>query len=504
MRLKMVELSNEAKKRLKFGGLTSWQGALGEDISNSINSTASSPESASKISKGFFDDFSNKIANDRLYSDPNIVNTVQGSILPSGMPSQQATGLSTVATQPPIKQPVPQLSQQQQQPMVPNQGISNLYNQQRTNVQPNQLQSLNPYAGVQIAGVSQVPFAQEQQALRSQGEVLSRATQEQGKSLQNLNAQQQTYFKDLQTKSQSNIQQYKTETQDYDKKLEEINKQYPLLNRQQVIDNMSVGDKIMKGIGLVLGGIGAGMSGRENVALDLVNKQIDSVLDVNRANYQRNVEQLNAKRAKSASDFDMTRQQLNDNATMQNNIFSSIKDKIDAQFKVTSSPAVRYQLEAAGAQVMQRMAQMNQQNALQNMQLQLQGRQWAAQMAMNPRAVQLGTDSYGKPIQGVAASDKSAEVLREQLPALDQKISAVKDMVDYLNQAPKTSGKSQSLIGKNLEGMKQNVAKAFGLDPKEMPDIVQSIGRDSTDFYNQLLEQATKNKQNVINANIIK
>ena len=276
------------------------------------------------------------------------------------------------------------------------------------------------------------------------------------------------------------------------------------MNRQQVIDNMSVGDKIMKGIGLVLGGIGAGMSGRENVALDLVNKQIDSVLDVNRANYQRNVEQLNAKRAKSASDFDMTRQQLNDNATMQNNIFSSIKDKIDAQFKVTSSPAVRYQLEAAGAQVMQRMAQMNQQNALQNMQLQLQGRQWAAQMAMNPRAVQLGTDSYGKPIQGVAASDKSAEALREQLPALDQKISAVKDMVNYLNQAPKTSGKSQSLIGKNLEGMKQNVAKAFGLDPKEMPDIVQSIGRDSTDFYNQLLEQATKNKQNVINANIIK
>jgi hypothetical protein len=479
----MVEISDEAKKRMKYGGLASWQGALGKE-------DTSSPS--------FLDNFAAKVAKEGVYAgQPNI--DPNGSVLPSGMPSSQPMGLSTQAQQQPTEIPSQIANNIQQR----QQGISNLYTPSQ-NVQPNQLQSLNPYAGVQIAGVSQAPFQQEQRALGAQGNVLAKATEQQGKSLQNLNAQQQNYFKDLQGQSQGALKKYQAETGDFDKQLDSINQKYPLLNRKQVIENMDLGDKVLSGIGVILGGIGAGMTGKDNAALGLVNKNIDSMLEVNRANYQRSIDTLNAKRMKSASDFDMTRQQINDNATMQNNIFSAVKDHIDAQYKVASSPAVKYQLEAAGAQVMQRMAQMNQQNALQNMQLQLQGRQWAAQMAMNPRAVQLGTDAQGKPIQGVAASDKSAEVLREQLPQLDQKISAVKDMVDYLNQAPKTAGKSQSLIGKNLEGMKQNVAKHFGLDPKELPDIVQSVGRDATDFYNQLLEQATKNKQNIINANVIK
>lgn len=477
----MAEISNESKKRMSIlGSLGSWNG----------------PKGPQDTSPSAFDAFKAKMeGGSKFYA----ADTDQTARIPT-----QPVGIMPAQSQAPLHEStIPAAISDRLNQRIPTGAVSNLYTPS-TNVQPNQLQSLNPYAGVQIAGVSQAPFVQEQRALSNQGSTLAKATAEQGKSMQNLSSQQGKYFQDLQGKSAANIDKYKDETKNFDSQLDQINKQYPLLNRKQVLDNMSVGDKIFSAIGTIFGGAGAGMTGGSNVALDLVNKNIDSIINTNSANYQRAVETLNSKRAKSASDFEMTRQSLNDNATMQNNIFQSVKDHIDAKYKETSSPAVKYQLEAAGAQVMQRMASMNQQNALQNMQLQLQGRQWAAQMAMNPRAVQLGTDAMGKPIQGVAASDKSAEVLREQLPQLENKISTVRDMINYLNQAPNSAGKSQSLIGNNLEGMKQNVAKAFGLDPKEMPDIVKTAGRDATDFYNQLLSQASKNKQDVINANVIK
>ena len=461
-----------------YAGLFSWEG-------NQAAPNTPSPNIEAPISK---------IGTNGIMASASPQQTPTGNIMPSGMPNQTqgmpAQSLNSMPAQ----------QQAQQAPMQ--KGLNNIINPNPM-VQPAQLQGINPYAGVGYGNINPAGFQQEQAALGAQGKVLEQGQKQLGQQTAQNTQAQATAMQGLQKQSSQALTDYKTQGKEFDSQIAQVQAKYPSLSRDQVLDSYSTGQKAVMSLGTILGGIGAGMTHSSNQALEVINRNVDSVIASNNKNFQQSMEILNSKRAKSAQDFEFARQQLQDSTTLQNNVFNAMQAKIDAQYKVTTSPAARLQLEAASAQVAQRMAAANQQTAVQNLQLQLQGRQWQAQMALNPRAVTIGTDAQGRPIQAVSASDKSAEVLREQVPQLDQKISAVKDMINYISTAPNAAGRDQTFIGKNLEGMKQNVGKLFGLDPKELPDITQTVGRDATDFYNQLLTQATQQKQNIINTHTL-
>lgn len=462
-----ISVDDSIKKKINpYAGLLTWEGVMSN----------TQPQNPS-------------LSSNQGVPPPNGQRMASGYISPSGMP---------------VQNPVP--SQQQMTPanQAPMQGggVSNLVNQSPM-VQPAQLQGINPYAGMGYGSINPEGFKREQAALNTQGRVMEQGQAQLGKQTSELAGNQASAMQGLQKQSSKAMEDYKAQSKDFDTRINDVQKRFPALSREQVIDSYDAGKKAVLGLSVLFGGIGAAMTGGKNMALEVINSNIDSVIDSNRKNFTQTMDVLNSKRAKSAQDYDFARQQLQDSTTLQNNVFNAMQTKIDAEYKKNIAPAARAQLEAASAQVAQRQAAANQQTAVQNLQLQLQGRQWQAQMAMNPRAVTIGTDAKGKPIQAVSASDKSAEVLREQIPQIDQKIQAVKDLINYVSTAPNSQGRDQTFIGKNLEGMKQQIGKLYGLDPKDIPDITQTVGRDATDFYNNLLTQATQQKQNIINANTL-
>lgn len=56
----------------------------------------------------------------------------------------------------------------------------------------------------------------------------------------------------------------------------------------RVFNNMSTGEKVLKSIGLVLGGIGSGLTHQPNVALSLLNKQIDNDIKAQEMDLNKN------------------------------------------------------------------------------------------------------------------------------------------------------------------------------------------------------------------------
>ena len=178
-----------------------------------------------------------------------------------------------------------------------------------------------------------------------------------------------------------------------------------------------------------------------------------------------------------------------------------MKAEVEANYKSASSDAARFQLEAVAGQIQQKQDMFNQTVAMENAKLGLQAQTWAAQMAMNPRAVNVGVDQAGKPIMGVASSDKSAEVLRTELPVLENKIKIVRDFVSYIENH---KGKRDSFSGQNIKGMQQLVAQALGVKPEDLPYPDPTFGRNAMDFYRNALENIAKQKQNLINANVIR
>lgn len=404
---------------------------------------------------------------------------------------------------------LPQNQPMGQQPMTVPTGkmpaFSNTHNFS-SGMQPNSMQALNPYAGMNVPSVDTQPFQAQQQALQKQGTVMEKAYQEKGKADQAFGQQQQQFYQGQQVTSKQNLEEYKTQTADYNTQLTEINKQFPLLNRQQVIENMDTGKKVMASVGMVLGGIGAGMTGQKNAAIEAFNQNVDSIIQTNTQNYQRSLETLNAKRAKSATDFEMARQNLAENTAMQAQIFNGIKQQIDAKFMEESAPAERYKLESMSAQVMQELAKLQTQSALQGFNFKMEERKWLLSMEMNKNAVNVGTDPTGRPIKALAVNEKAADILRVELPKEQARKKSVQDMIAYIDASKSSGGgvKTQILTGNALEAMKQNIAMQFGLDAKTLPDIKKTFGSDSVDFYRQLLGQADQSIDNLINTNTIR
>lgn len=101
--------------------------------------------------------------------------------------------------------------------------------------------------------------------------------------------------------------------QDYSKIREAIDKQE--IDPQRFLKNMTGGQKVMTAIGLILGGIGAGLGHRENPAMQFLNRQIDDDINAQRAELgkKENLLGANLRQYGNMRDAtDMTRVMYND------------------------------------------------------------------------------------------------------------------------------------------------------------------------------------------------
>ena len=392
--------------------------------------------------------------------------------------------------------------QNQQQPQIIQQQRAQGYEPKSTGFDPRTLAFLNPYNNAKVPSINSAPFLAEKENLNLQGKIAGEAQKNKAISEENIFKKQEGNLKEFQQKSRLNEEQYRKASQQFEENLDKVNREYPSLSRQDVIDKMGTGQKIMYAIAGILEGVGNGLSGRNNnQVVNAIDQHIDSEINKQNQMYQKGVESLKMKQAKSVTDFEMIKQNLNDNYKMNSDILQTNLQQIKSIYERETSPITKLQLENAGNKIMQQLGAMQQQTAMQQFQLELQSKSFLMQAMQNPRTVNVGVDKAGRPILALAASDESAKKLRETIPAAEQKIKSVSDMIRYLDVA---KDRKEMLKGNNLEGMKENIAKQFGLKADDLPDPLKTFGGNSLDFYNQLLQQAVEEKDSVIRVNTIK
>ena len=82
---------------------------------------------------------------------------------------------------------------------------------------------------------------------------------------------------------------WETRTLNHQQDIEDAYQDYKegRINPNQFMESMSSGQRVMTAIGLILGGISAGMTGQENPAMKFLQSQIDRDIESQRINLQR-------------------------------------------------------------------------------------------------------------------------------------------------------------------------------------------------------------------------
>ena len=104
-------------------------------------------------------------------------------------------------------------------------------------VQPRQFQGLNPYVTTAFPGVSARGFQAEGEALKKQGEVLSRSQSQYGSELGKVAKKESEAFEKLADQQKQNYQKYEKDTADFDKEYALAKEKYPSLTRQDVFNS---------------------------------------------------------------------------------------------------------------------------------------------------------------------------------------------------------------------------------------------------------------------------
>lgn len=109
-------------------------------------------------------------------------------------------------------------------------------------------------------------LSNQRQGVQNEADVLSQQGNEQAQAA----SEQSQQLMKAQQKHQMLLDQY---TKEYEAIKKDVSNKH--INPSHYLDNMSTGQKVTAAIGLVLGGIGGGMTHQENPALKFLNQQID-------------------------------------------------------------------------------------------------------------------------------------------------------------------------------------------------------------------------------------
>lgn len=283
------------------------------------------------------------------------------------------------------------------------------------------------------------------------------------------------------------------------------------IDPQHYVNSMSTGKKIMQGIGLVLGGMGSGMSHQPNLAFDYLNKQIDHDIDAQKSTLQNKNNLLNANLAATGDLFQaagITKMQTLDiNAMHLKQIAANTTDPIQrAQLLTTSG-----QLDEKASQIQ---AQIAQREAL----MQTYGKDGEDNFQQRMRLLKvMGQDKFAEDtekrhVPGVGnASREVPEDIIKQINARNTLNEAVQDLQNFakqnsgsINPAAMAQGRAKAAL---VQDMVRQASNSGVFKESEKDFMNRYVGEDPTQMFNKYragkgYEEVRRN--NLLNLNDLK
>lgn len=280
-----------------------------------------SPESKSNYDEG------GEVAPPPLTYDQMIANAVN--------PLSQSNYTNEPKTQLPNS---PLMPQEQKQQEVPPQNIQlpQAQQQQQSAVQPIDFTSqMNKAIGMQTSGIQ--GQANAQAGLSQEKEAAARQQQTDMKALMDkTNAE----FADIAKGRAAAMTAYKDGS----------------IDAKRYVNNMSGGERVGTAIGLLLSGIGSGLSGQPNMAMDYLNKQIDRDIEAQKQNMNKQQNLIHA--------FDQQYGNVKDAALAAKIFYTDMySHKIEEAAAKAGTPMAKAQAQMAIGQLQQQVAPMQAQLA---------------------------------------------------------------------------------------------------------------------------------------------
>jgi hypothetical protein len=190
-------------------------------------------------------------------------------------------------------------------------------------------------------------IGEQKAGIAKEAETLGQLGQEQAKTYEANVEQQQQNVKNFQEHSQELWQERMHFMQDY---------QNQKIDPNHYLNSLGVGSKIASGIGLILGGMGGGLTKTENPAMQFINNQIERDIDAQKANLGKTSNLLTA----NYQSFGNLRDATDMTRVMQSDI---VKNQIAAQAEKSQDPLVKARamkeigaLDQSSAGIMSQMA----------------------------------------------------------------------------------------------------------------------------------------------------
>lgn len=382
--------------------------------------------------------------------------------------TKQALGLPA---DPLPQQPIPPMAPDYQRTgMNPNQEISQSPAQMNEMAQANDTAMGNYMKGYQEqrAGIGQEAKAQGQL-----GEAQAAIAQEQIQQQQNFMKHAQDSYNELNQERQGLVSDVKNN----------------LINPNHYMENMSAVGKAGTMIGMLLSGMGSGVTGQPNMAMDILNKQIDRDIQSQMTNLNQRDTLLKA----NLQQFGNMRDALNMTRIMQNDIY---KAKIEEQAAKSQNPILQAKAQQLMGQLDMQMAPLMQQMSL---------RQAAF------KGMKHGNVDPSMIIQYVAPEKDREHLMKDlgdmnELTKTKDNIMSAFDQVNSLMHSPErlthpidTQRKIDAIKGAVIPGLSKSTAGRFTEQDSQFidkifPSTLEGAGATKTN--RQQLDKLTSEKMN--------
>lgn len=262
------------------------------------------------------------------------------------------------------------------------------------------------------------------------------------------------------------------------------------IDPDRVWGERSTGGKIATIIGVMLSGLGAGMSGQPNMAMDVLNKAIDRDIDAQKANLSHKNNMLSALSNQMGS--------LRAGADMTKNIQLSLAaTKMQEAAAKSKDPLVRANMEQQIGMLKQQMVQTNAKLSAQQTVNKLTEaankdpskipQLLAAMRKVNPAAAKEAEEKYVDGL-GFARDAKGAEKLREAKTVMDGSLWSIGEL-KRINAMSKFDKGRPEIIGQaetyaqGLVGLLRPTILGPGVVDKNERKILEAIAADPTKVF---------------------
>ncbi len=218
------------------------------------------------------------------------------------------------------------------------QGTSDSYAAPATPEQPMQPQQPMPVAGPGMTGA----FAKEKAANLASAAATAGQGKAENEAIENMQAEQDVL------PSQQDI------LDEHSAKEQELFDNYAKgkIDPNRLYNNTSTGNKVLAGLGMLLSGMGSGLSGQPNMAASVIEKAIERDIDAQKNDQSTNLNLYKMNRERTNSDLEA-------NLNAQNQLYTGVKYSLQQAASKYKGPQALAAAQMANAQIDQKLAMNN-------------------------------------------------------------------------------------------------------------------------------------------------